>query len=161
MPKLYELTDDYNNLLSMVDSGDFSADDIAETLSGIQGMIDEKLQATVCVIKEMEAEAKKFDDEIKRMSEIKKSYSNTATRLKEYIRFEMEKSGIEKSKGLFSISLGKPTKVLELVSIDSLPDKFKMLSVSADKTAISAALKAGEAVSGAELVDGNKRLTIR
>lgn len=161
MPKLYELTDDYNNLLSMVDSGDFTADEIADTLDGISAMIDDKLQATVCVIKEMEAEAKKFDDEIKRMSEIKKSYSNTASRLKEYIRFEMEKSGIEKSKGLFSISLGKPTKVVEISSSDDLPDKFKKISISADKTAIASALKAGEAVSGASLVDGNKRLTIR
>lgn len=161
MPKLYELTDDYNNLLSMVDSGDFSADDIADTLAGIHGMIDDKLQATVCVIKEMEAEAKKFDDEIKRMSEVKKSYSNTATRLKEYIRFEMEKSGIEKSKGLFSISLGKPSKVVEISSTDNLPDKYKKVSVSADKTAIGSDLKAGVVIPGAELVDGKPRLTIR
>lgn len=161
MPKLYELTEDYNNLLSMVDSGDFSADEIADTLSGVKGMIEDKLQATVCVIKEMEAEAKKFDDEINRMGEIKKSYSNTASRLKEYIRFEMEKSGIEKSKGLFSISLGKPSKIVEVTEFDSLPDKFKKVSVSADKTAIGAALKLGEDVSGAKYSEGNKRLTIR
>ena len=161
MPKLYELTDEYNNLLSMVDSGDFTEDDIADTLDGISAMIDDKLQATVCVIKEMEAEATKFDNEIKRMSEIKKSYSNTATRLKEYIRFEMEKAGIEKSKGLFSISLGKPSQSVEVSDVDSLPDKFKKVSVSADKTAIASALKLGEAVSGASLVEGNKRLTIR
>lgn len=161
MPKLYELTEDYNNLLQMVDSGEFSADEIAETLSGVKGMIEDKLQATVCVIKEMEAEAKKFDDEIKRMSEIKKSYSNTAIRLKEYIRFEMEKSGIYKSKGLFSISLGKPSIVVEVTNIDTLPDKFKKVSISADKSAIGAALKLGEDISGAKYSEGSKRLTIR
>lgn len=161
MTKLYELTTDYNQLLEMVDSGEFSADEIADTLEGIKGEIDDKLQATVCVIREMDAEAKKFDAEIERMNNIKKSYSNTSARLKEYIRFEMEKTGISKSKGLFSISLGKPSISTQVNDIDCIPEQYKKVSVSADKTAIGKALKAGEVVEGAELVEGNKRLTIR
>lgn len=161
MTKLYELTADYNNLLSMVESGDFSEDEVADTLEGIQGEIDDKLQATVCVIREMEAEAKKFDDEIARMTAIKKSYKSNSDRLKEYIRFEMEKTGIDKSKGLFSISLGKPSSSTQINDIEAIPDKYKKISVSADKAAISKALKAGDAVEGAELIEGARRLTIR
>lgn len=161
MPKLYEMTNDYVQLLNMVESGDFTLEEVADTLEGIQGEIDDKLQSTVCVIREMEAEANKFDEEIKRMSEIKKTYSNTADRLKEYIRFEMEKVGLDKSKGLFSISLGAPSISTEVSDVDSLPEKYKKVSVSADKTAIGKALKAGEVIEGASLVEGKRRLTIR
>lgn len=161
MPKLYEMTNDYVQLLNMVESGDFTLEEVADTLEGIQGEIDDKLQSTVCVIREMEAEANKFDEEIKRMSEIKKTYSNTADRLKEYIRFEMEKVGLDKSKGLFSISLGAPSVSTEVSDVDSLPEKYKKVSVSADKTAIGKALKAGEVIEGASLVEGKRRLTIR
>lgn len=161
MAKLYELTDDYNNLLAMVDSGDFTQEEIKDTLDGIHGEIDDKLQSTVCVIREMEAEAKKFEAEIERMAGIKKSYSNTANKLKDYIRFEMEKSGIEKSKGLFSISLGKPSIQIQISDIELIPDSYKKVSVTADKSAIKKAINGGAQIDGAEIIDGSKRLTIR
>lgn len=161
MTKLYELTSDYNALLNMVDEGDFEMDDVLDTLEGIEGEIDDKLQSTVCVIREMEAEAKKFDEEIARMNNIKKTYSNTATRLKEYIRTEMEKVGKDKSKGLFSISLGKPSVSTEVDDPKALPEQYQKVTVAADKTAIGKALKSGEEIEGARLVEGNRRLTIR
>jgi len=161
MSKLYDLTKDYNAVLDMVDNGDFEMEDVLDTLEGIEGEIDDKLQSTVCVIREMEAEAKKFDEEIARMSNIKKTYSNAATRLKEYIRTQMELVGKDKSKGLFSISLGKPSISTQVDDVDSLPEQYKKVSVSADKTAIGKALKAGEEIEGAQLVEGNRRLTIR
>lgn len=161
MSTLYNLTSDYVDLLKMVDNGDFELSDITDTLDGIHGEIDDKIQSTVCVIREMESEAKRFDDEIARMQNIKKTYSNTAVRLKDYIRTQMEVVGLDKSKGLFSVSLGKPSISTQINSIDSLPEKYKKISISADKTEIGRALKSGEKIEGAELVEGNKRLTIR
>ena len=161
MATLYNLTSDYNDLLKMVDSGDFEMSDITDTLDGINDEIHDKIQATVCVVREMESEAKRFDDEIARMQNIKKTYSNTATRLKDYIRTQMDLVGIDKSKGLFSVSLGKPSVSTQINSLDDLPEKYKKISVSADKTEIGRALKLGEKIDGAELVTGDKRLTIR
>jgi hypothetical protein len=60
-----------------------------------------------------------------------------------------------------TISMTKGRDAVEIIDINALPQGFYSLERKADRTAIGAALKAGEAIPGAALRTGDASLTIR
>jgi hypothetical protein len=60
-----------------------------------------------------------------------------------------------------TISLTKGRDAVEIIDINALPQGFYSLERKADRTAIGAALKAGEVVPGAALRTGDATLTVR
>jgi hypothetical protein len=60
-----------------------------------------------------------------------------------------------------TISMTKGRDAVEIIDINALPQGFYSLERKADRTAIGAALKAGEAIPGAALRTGDATLTVR
>lgn len=120
----------------------------------------EKAQKVAAYIREVEAEATAYDDEAKRLAERKRLKMADADRLKDYLRSNMESTGITKIDGLFKITLGKPIQIVE-VNEATLPQQYFKVSVSPDKTELAKLLKQGATIQGATLTDGKSKLIIK
>mgnify|MGYP003110355064 CR=1 FL=1 len=158
--KLHEMSKDYIGFLE----SDLTGDDLTECLDSIEDAIDEKASNIVKLVASLDVDVSGLDTEIKRLQARKKSVTNNQERLREYLRYNMEMTGITKIKHtLFNITLGKPTVTAEIVDIDFLPDNYVNTEVviKADKKAILKALKDGEDIPGAVLSTGKSRLLIK
>lgn len=143
---------------------DMQGDQLTECLDSIEDSFDEKANNIVKLVSSLSVDVDGIDKELKRLQAMKKSITNNQERLKEYLRYNMEVTGISKIKhSLFSITLGKPTVTAEIVDIDFLPDSFVSTDIvmKADKKAILKALKDGEDIPGAVLSTGKSRLLIK
>lgn len=164
--KLYELTQNYRNLESLLDNlGDqegLTVEMIHGALGEVEDDINIKIENTCKVIKEIEADSIGIDEEIKRLSALKKQKENAVKKLKEYVEFEMNGIGLNKVEGkLFKISFRK-SKVVKVLDETKIPKEFIKVKTteSISKTDLGKALKSGEIIEGAELVE-NKTLQIK
>jgi len=158
--KLHEMSRDYIGFLE----SDMTGGELTECLDSIEDAIDEKASNIVKLVNSLDVDVTGIDKEIKRLQAMKKTIANNQNNLKEYLRYNMEVTGITKIKhSLFSITLGKPTVTAEIVDIDFLPDNFVNTEIvmKADKKAILKALKDGEDIPGAVLSTGKARLLIK
>jgi hypothetical protein len=157
MATLYEISDQYAAFLSAVESGDIPEEAINDTLESIQGEFQDKADNIACMIKNLEAEANAMKCERDTLSERIKSKQNQAERLKEYLSREMQKVGVRKFEtARNAISFRKSTSC-EIADEEKFkqehPDLCKEKTVvSISKSDVMKRLKAGEAISGAELV---------
>jgi hypothetical protein len=158
--KLHEMSKDYIGFLE----SDMQGDQLTDCLDSIEDSFDKKANNIVKMVSSLSVDVDGIDKELKRLQAMKKTITNNQDRLKEYLRYNMEVTGISKIKHpLFSVTLGKPTVTAEIVDIDFLPDKFVSTDVvmKADKKSILKALKDGEDIPGAVLSTGKSRLLIK
>ena len=126
----------------------------------INAEIDDKIQSVVMAMRNLQGEAELCKSESDRFLARKKSCDNQVFRMKDYIRFEMEKAGRTKSKGLFSVSIGKPSQKLAITNEEAIDARFLSTKIIINNADIKAAIKNGETVEGAEIIDGDKILRI-
>lgn len=164
--KLYELTQNYRNLESLLDNLGEQEGLTVEMIHGALGQVEDdintKIENTCKFIKEIEADSIGIDEEIKRLSVLKKQKENAVKKLKEYVEFEMNGIGLNKVEGkLFKISFRK-SKVVKVIDETKIPKEFIKVKTteSISKTDLGKALKSGEIIEGAELVE-NKTLQIK
>lgn len=164
--KLYELTQNYRNLESLLDNLGEQEGLTVEMIHGALGQVEDdintKIENTCKVIKEIEADSIGIDEEIKRLSALKKQKENSVKKLKEYVEFEMNGIGLTKVEGkLFKISFRK-SKVVKVLDETKIPKEFIKIKTTEtiSKTDLGKALKSGEIIEGAELVE-NKTLQIK
>lgn len=164
--KLYELTQNYRNLESLLDNLGEQEGLTVEMIHGALGQVEDdintKIENTCKVIKEIEADSIGIDEEIKRLSALKKQKENAVKKLKEYVEFEMNGIGLNKVEGkLFKISF-RNSKVVKVLDETKIPKEFIKVKTteSISKTDLGKALKSGEIIEGAELVE-NKTLQIK
>lgn len=158
--KLHEMAKDYVGFLE----SDMDKEQLAECLDSIEEAIDDKALNIIKVVNTLDADTSIIDTEIKRLQEKKKAITNSKENLREYLRYNMELTGINKIKHpLFNITLGNPSVTVEIVDVDFLPDEFVTTEVALkpDKKAILAALKEDKEIPGAILSTGKSRLLIK
>ncbi|HEM3674152.1 TPA: siphovirus Gp157 family protein [Streptococcus suis] len=150
MAKLYELTGIFKQIAEMEGIDEETKLDTLESIDWTE-QFEEKVENTVKVIKNKEAEKKQLKEEIDRLTARHKSIDNDITRLKTGLQGAFEITGHEKVKTLlFTVSLAnnQPSVV---VDEDLLPKKYFIQTLKPDKTAIKELLKAGKKVKGAVL----------
>jgi Mg2+ and Co2+ transporter CorA len=121
--KLYDLKESYKTILDNMDNEDFDLSGVLETLDDA---IEDKADGYARVITQAKAEIDSIDDEIKRLTAMKKSRKNTVDRLKENLFNAMKETGKTKFKtDLFAFSIakngGKIPVVVDVETAD-LPD---------------------------------------
>jgi len=164
LKQLYKISEDYKGLQDLVDSGEATQEMIADTLDGVQGMFEEKAQAVVTIANDFNHNLSILDAEITRLTDMKKSIKTKQDALKEYLRLNMERTGITKIQcDLFTITLRKASQTATINDEGALPDDYVNVktAVSPDKRAILAALKKGEEIPGAELSIGKTSILIK
>ena len=164
--KLYEISEQYAEVQRLIESDDSEsmAEAVRETMDLIEGDFQEKASSVVLFSRNIEADVAAIEQEIERLQSKKKSIQNKVGHLRDYLKTNMAATGISNIKcPLFSITLSKPAKQVEVGNEGALPDEFVRVktTVTPDRAAIAKALKAGQEVPGACLVDGPQRLTIK
>lgn len=163
MTALYALTNQYLALAEKLSDGDFDAATIADTIeaSGITDEIAEKAQGLEYVARGAEAHNLAIDAEIARLQALKQHRMKVAAGLRGYLLDNMQRMQIERIDcPMFSISIRKNPPAVEIFDQLSLPAQFMVVPepkppvAVPDKKAIAAAIKAGQDVPGAKLVQG-------
>ena len=165
MPHLYELTDQFKGLQTMIDNGDMSADDLADTLEGLTGDLVAKGKDVLLFMANLAGDIAAFDSEIQRMTARKKTMQNNHIFLTNYLRENMIQCNIKKIESpLFTATLRKPSKMVEITSEKDLPVEYQTMvpaSWQINKRQILQDLKAGVDIPGAKMVDSRQGITIK
>lgn len=159
--KLYEITEQFKQLEKMED---LDEETILDTLESIEGEFLAKGQNVAAYFQNLDADARELKEAESRIAARRKSIENKSNSLKEYLLRNMKALDITKIEcPEFSITLKKPSEVCEILDLEKVPKAFKkeVTTTSADKNAIKKAIKAGETVEGARIIDGKQSLTIK
>jgi len=163
--KLREIAEEYRQVAAMIDSDDEGmAIAVRDTLQAIGGAFEEKAQAVIAIAQNLEADCAVIDAEIERLQAIKKTRIGKANSLHEYLRENMEATGIKKiSCPLFSVTLAAGREVAVIDSEDAIPDELMAVKteIKPNKTEILRRLKAGEVVPGAHIERGQSSIRIK
>tara|TARA_R100000951_G_scaffold64197_1_gene54270 strand:+ start:177 stop:671 length:495 start_codon:yes stop_codon:yes gene_type:complete len=164
MTNLYKITEQHRELQKLADDEELPAEAIADTFQAIEGEFNDKAVSVVHVIKNMDSDVAAVEAEIKRLGERKKALSNRQESIREYLRSNMEASGITKIEcPLFSITLAKGRDIAFIDDEEKLPDDLVSVSVvqKPDKNEILKRLKAGDNVPGARIEKSKSSLRIK
>ena len=123
----------------------------AEKLGELMIQREQKIENIACWIKNLVSDAKALKDEKKALDERIKAKENRAESLKKYLESILKGQKFETTKCAVSFRKSQSVNISDLSAI---PTNFlRIKPAEADKTAIKAAIKNGETVTGAELVD--------
>jgi len=96
------------------------------------------------------------------MQDFKRARENAIERLKDYAYKAMQHMGKDKITGeMGSISIRKPSQVVQIDDESKIPNEFVFFAKSIEKAKLKEALKHGEIIEGARLVDGSRSITIK
>lgn len=161
--KLYELSEGYQNLLSIVDEENPDVD-ITNALATLTDAIEVKAVSIANVIKIVESEAEIIKEEEIRLSIRRRSRENAVASMKNYLQGVMTQLDIQSFKTpTRTISIQKNPPSLYISNPDIIPQKYQMLIPAKyvpRNDDIKKALKDGEIIAGAELIK-KKGLRIR
>lgn len=158
------LAADYEKLQRLVETGEFTPEEIADTLEGIGGALGDKLDAIMIHVRNLEGQANTLGEEAKRLADRKKSFERQAKDLKKYALVCLLASGLDKLKTVkntFTAVKGRASVVIDDESL--LPNELVDVQtvVSPDKKAIKEALENGIEVPGAHIEIGERSLMVR
>lgn len=126
----------------------------------------EKRDSCAAVLRRLDAEVEYTDAEIQRLTALKRAREANAARLRAMILAVMREHGVEKIRGnttTFSVVQNPPSVEVD-DTLGALPQEFVRVIPAReepDKVKIREALKAGQQVPGAWLVQGSWRLVVR
>ena len=156
MPSLYELD---ARLSALIESG-FAVDDetgevffVEDDLEALEAERAEKLEAVACFIKGLDAEAAAIKAEEKALEARRKAKEAKAERLRVYLAQSLQRAGESRYESARCVVSFRKSEAVEVWDADELPEEYmKQAAPTPDKAAIKKALKAGEAVNGAQLI---------
>lgn len=162
---LYEITNDYMQLMQMMEDPEMDPQTLSDTMEGIEGELEVKAESYAKVMKNLEADVVGIKAEIDRLSERKKTIENNIKKMKETLQFAMETTGKTKFKTeLFSFGIRKnaPAVVMDEPYIENVPERFlKYSDPTINKTAIKEAIQKGEDLEGLAHLEQSTSLSIR
>ena len=159
--KLYEITGALKSLSSETDVDDQA---LSDTLESIEHDFNEKANNILALTNNWNSDLLAVDEEIKRLSNKKKVITGSIGRLKEYLRHNMERSGIKKIESpIFSASIKMGRDIVNIIDESKLPDDYVSVktSITPDKRALLKALKEGVDIPGAELTKSKSSILIK
>ena len=166
--KLYELTNDYQQLLAMLDEeNDFPPEAIADTLESISAEIEDKADNIACMLKSIDADITAIKAEETHLAERRKAKQNAYDRIKAYLSDELQKAGISKletarSKITFrkSASVKIDDDIFFGWAESNGKDLLTYAQPKANLTAIKKAIGDGEVIPGAQ-IDEKQNIQIK
>jgi hypothetical protein len=121
-----------------------------------------KIEATIKIIKEYELTAEMCDVEIKRLTELKRYYTNQHEGIKKNIKRVMETFDVSRIETPFTIIRLQSSESVNVVDELQVPKEFikEKITKSVDKVSIKKAIKEGKTVSGV-ILEKNSNLIIK
>ena len=166
MASLYDITGRALALLQMADDEDIEDEVFKDTLDGIEGEFDDKIETYCKVIKNIEADAKAVAEELKRLQAKKKHLENTVDRMKKTMYEAMKLTGKTSSGGtILKATIQKNGGALPLIMDDPIaedyPEEFRLIEYKANNEAIRKALDDGQALPFAHYGERGESIRIK
>lgn len=164
---LYELNVQMQEILDMAESGEFDEELISNTIEGVEGEIEIKLDSYGVIIIELQADIEKIDQEIKRLTSKKKTIANSINYLKNMVMQTMGTLNTRKVKGdKFTWTIAKnggkaPLIIDESMPAICLPEEYQLWDVKPNKDVIRQDLEAGKQLPYARLGERGESLRLR
>lgn len=156
---LYEVSEELVEVLDLIDEDGVIPEETSKALL----KFEEKSLAVAAYILNENSKAGMIEDAISKLQSKLKSIQNRNNSLKEYLKFNMKRTGIKKIENpLFKISLDiDRDRSVEITDLSKIPKEYlKQQEPRADKASIKAAIEDGVIIDGASLVCKD-RLTIK
>ena len=165
MANLYEITQDYLQILSMMEDPELDPQTLADTMEAVEGELEIKAENYAKVMKNLEADVAGIKAEIDRLSERKKTIENNIKNMKSALQMAMETTGKTKFKTeLFSFGIRKnaPSVIMDEPYIENVPERFlKYSEPTINRSAIKEAIQNGEDLEGLAHLESSTSLNIR
>lgn len=164
---LYEVTGNVLQLQAMLESDEFDAEVLADTMEAVDGEYEYKIEQYCKVIKNLEADMDALKAEAKRLSDKRKVLENNVDRLKKAMFESMKATGKTKVKGaIFTAAIQKnggklPVIMAEGTTTEHLPDQLVKVVETPNLEAIRELLEAGKVVDGFTLGERGESLRIK
>ena len=167
--KLYEIANEYEELLAAIEEGEIPEEAIADTLEAVQGMLEEKADNLACYIKNLLAEVKAIKDEEEKLAERRKAKEKRADQLKAFLGNALQRAGMTKletarNKLSFRSSAGVVISDEETFiawAEEKAPDLVKVtVAKKVALSAVQAAIKSGVEIEGA-VIEQRQNLQIK
>lgn len=149
MATLYELTNEFMELLDMLEDPEIEEQVVLDTLEGIDFELELKADGYAKVIKELEGSIETIKAEQTRLAKKKSTMEANIARLKNNLQDVMVKTGKTKFKtDLFSFNIqkngGKAPVILDVKDTSELPDELVRIKEEPDIEAIRKLIDAGK-----------------
>lgn len=157
---LYEITEAHKELEKLEDDGL----DIGDTFEAIEGEFNDKAISVVHVIKNMGGNVTALENEIDRLSTRLRAIKNRQESIKDYLRYHMEATGINKiSCDLFTIALKQGRDIVQIDDEDKIPTDYLNIktSVTPMKRELLADLKTGKDIPGCSIAKSKSSIGIK
>lgn len=147
--KLYDLAEQYNDLIDLLEQ-DGTNEELQHMLDGLQGKLEEKIDAVLSIRNGRKAEAVALKEEAKRLEERAAQFENEAKRLDQLVANTLNMTGKEKLKTLkFTVWMQMNRPSVEVVNPDLVPkDYFIQKEPEIRKSLILEAWNEGKIIPG-------------
>ncbi|WP_434706880.1 siphovirus Gp157 family protein [Pseudomonas sp. D4-18] len=145
MTQLYALTGKLAELQGMADTDDEGLKEALQyAMDEIQGEFEVKADNIVMLRRNIESDVTAIENEIERLTELKRIKNNSVAEITDYLRRNMEAAGLKSIKRpLFTITLAQGKEKVIVDKEDELPEDYVVpkTTFAPDKAAIAAKLK--------------------
>lgn len=145
--KLYEINQAILNCIDL-ETGEIID---TEQLDKLQMEREAKLENVACWIKELKAEAEALKAEKMAFAKRQQVAENKMESLKKYLAFALDGNAFKSTRASVTFRKSQAVEITDIYKLDENYLRYK--EPEADKTAIKEALKAGQTVAGATLVE--------
>lgn len=143
---LYEINEEMLNCID-AETGEVDTD----KLDALAMLRDEKLESIALWIKDLKAEAEALKAEKLAFAARQSAAENRAESLKNYLTGFLKGEKFKTTRCAISF---RKTESVKITNELELPPEFTSVEIKADKNAIKQAIKNGQTVTGAEIVEG-------
>lgn len=164
MANLYETTNDlvaFQEMCSDIDA-DMNDEVVKDTLEGLQGAYDDKVESWLRVVKNLEGELTAVKEESDRMAKRAKTIKNNIDRMKSALLTSMAMTGRKKAGNTLKASVASNGGALPLIVDDvELPEEYQKVEVKPNNEAIRDALDHGKELPFARYGERGVHLNIK
>ena len=149
--KLYQLTQKYRELQEIAE--DLDEQTFLDTLESIEDSMENKVESIVKMLKYWESNVQAIDEEIKRLTQRKKVFSNKGEQLKTYLQIQLHHANKKKIETpMHTVSIRNNPPSVKITDENFIPKEFLVPQPpKINKTELGKFLKAGNQILGAEL----------
>ena len=162
--KLYQLTENYQNLWELVEEETIDIGIVETALKTVEGAIQEKAQNLAVFIKSLGADIEIIKAEEKRLADRRKALENKQAGIKNYLQSQLEIAKLDKIKTpVITVAIQNNPPAVKIIDEAIIPAQYKTIipqTFTIDKKTMTDDIKKGINVPGTELTHG-RSLRIR
>lgn len=162
MGNLFDITKEFQQLYELATDPEVDPDVFSDTLEALTGELEVKGRGYVCVIKQLEMEAKQAKEISQQFTDKQKLRENRIKHMKDTLLYAMTKIGTDQIEaGEWTIKVQKNGGLQPMVIDGEVPHNYTIIVEEPNKEKIRKALENGEELDFAHLEERGKHISIK